>query len=165
MPKTIVSNTGPLISLEKLGDRYEFMGKIYQKIIIPEKVAEEISSHYSSFDKYISRYSNIQIIEVRQVQERIQTPDIDRLDDGEIEAISLAYQLKQELLIEEIQGRKIAHSLGIKISGIAGAIGNAYLQGIIEKNEAVQKLQRLLSTNRINRNVHNEILTMIEHKA
>lgn len=42
MPKNVVSNTGPLISLEKLDGGFRFIGKIYHKILIPPKVAEEI---------------------------------------------------------------------------------------------------------------------------
>ncbi len=165
MPETIVSNTGPLISLEKLDDGYEFIAKIYRKIIIPEKVAEEISSGYSSFGQYLSDYSIHQLIEVQPVQHLIQISEIERLDDGEIEAISLADQLKKDLLIEEIQGRKVAQSIGLRISGIAGKIGSAYLHGIIGKNETINKLQLLLSASRINRDVYNEIFTIIEQKT
>ncbi len=45
MEKIIVSNTGPLISLEKLNDGFSFIRKLYEKILIPQKVLDEVSYH------------------------------------------------------------------------------------------------------------------------
>jgi predicted nucleic acid-binding protein len=39
----IVSDTGPLISLEKLSDGYSFFRLLYAKILIPFSVLEELS--------------------------------------------------------------------------------------------------------------------------
>lgn len=43
MKERIISDTGPLISLEKLTDGYQFIRKLYEVIIIPEMVAMELA--------------------------------------------------------------------------------------------------------------------------
>lgn len=52
----------------------------------------------------------------------------------------------------------IARSAGLRISGIAGKIGSACLHEIITKNEAEEKLYKLLIIGRINQDVYNEIV-------
>ena len=162
MSQRIVSNTGPLITLEKLEDGHEFIRKLYDKIIIPQKVLEEISEKYSTGEDYLKKYQIEDLIEVYRVTNIVDIRGIESLDDGEIEAISLALELKLELLIEEIKGRKIAQSVGISISGIAGQIGRACIKGIINKTEAIQKLQKLLEMGRINQEVYTEVVSTFE---
>ena len=43
MAKLIVSNTGPVISLEKLSNGFDFIRKLYDKIILPEEVLKELA--------------------------------------------------------------------------------------------------------------------------
>jgi len=69
MQKTVVSNTGPLISVEKLRDGYGFIRKLYRKILIPPKVAEEISERYENFESYLQHYKVSDLIEIRPVGE------------------------------------------------------------------------------------------------
>ncbi|MGE0083651.1 MAG: hypothetical protein AB7S75_04455 [Desulfococcaceae bacterium] len=157
MQKTVVSNTGPLISLEKLRDGYGFIRKLYRKILIPHKVAEEISEWYENFESYLQHYKIRDLIEIRPVGEIVCIEGIQNLDEGEIEAISLASESGLELLIEETMGRSIALKAGIKISGIAGQIGSAYKAGLISKDEAEDNLQTLLKTCRINIRVHTAV--------
>lgn len=146
MSKVVVSNTGPLITLEKLGDGYDFIRKLYNQILIPQKVAEEISEKFPSFEAYLEHYQIKGLIQIRRISQTIDVPGIYRLDDGEIEAISLAHELNVELLIEEIKGRSIARSVGLTISGIEGKTGYACIQRIINRSEAIEKLQRLLES-------------------
>jgi hypothetical protein len=40
----IVSNTGPLISLEKLRQGYDFIRQLYDTIIIPPGVLDEVAA-------------------------------------------------------------------------------------------------------------------------
>ena len=157
MSKIIVSNTGPLISLEKLLDGYSFIRKLYNLILIPQKVAEEISENFSCFKSYLEHYQIKDLIKVRRISQPINVNDIYKLDNGEIEAISLAKELKAELLIEEIKGRSIARSLGLDVSGIAGKIGYACIEKIMDKSNAVKMLQKLLESGRINRMVYNAL--------
>ena len=45
---SVVSNTGPLISLERMEGGFDFAKKLYQSIYIPETVLKEVSYHYPS---------------------------------------------------------------------------------------------------------------------
>ena len=42
--RQIVSNTGPLISLEKLNQGYDFIRCLYEKLIIPSAVLDEVAA-------------------------------------------------------------------------------------------------------------------------
>jgi len=165
LSKIIVSNTGPLISLEKLEDGYNFIHKLYNNIFIPQKVAEEISEKFPYFEAYIEHYQIKDLIKIRRISHVIDIPNIYKLDNGEIEAISLANELNLELLIEEIKGRSIARSVGITVSGIAGKIGYACIKKIIDKSEAVIKLQKLFESGRINREVYDTVYYEINQKS
>jgi len=164
MLPVIVSNTGPLISLEKLGDGFTFIAKLYRKILIPEKVAEEVSEHFATFQEYQLQHQVDELIQVFPVSEVLNVSGIGRLDAGEAEAISLASDRQTNLLIEEIRGRAIARSAGVEVSGIAGQIGFAACNGIINVAEASDKLQTLLKAGRINHEVLNQILQVIKHQ-
>jgi predicted nucleic acid-binding protein len=116
MARIIVSNTGPMISLEKLGDGFDFIRKLYDKIILPEVVLKELAADiFSTPQDYIEAYNLKNLIEIRQVSEISDISEIDRLDEGEKYAISLAHQLGLPLLIEETIGRQIASSVGIQV--------------------------------------------------
>ena len=61
----IVSNTGPLISLENLPDGFNFIRKLYKKIIIPQRVLEELSvKNFASTDEYINYHNIKDLLEV-----------------------------------------------------------------------------------------------------
>ncbi|MBI5474845.1 MAG: hypothetical protein HY961_21095 [Ignavibacteriae bacterium] len=47
MAQNIVSNTGPIISLEHLPAGFKFIRKLYEKIILPEAVVEELVADLS----------------------------------------------------------------------------------------------------------------------
>jgi len=155
----IVSDTGPLISLEKLTDGYCFIRKLYDKIIIPSAVLKEVAEGgYSDPLEYLEAYKIEDLIEIKTVQKISNIPDIERLDKGEKEAISLAHQLNLPLLIEETMGRRIAQSANIHISGIAGQIMKAYKDKIINKKEAKDKLEEMFQAGRINKKIYNSLI-------
>jgi uncharacterized protein len=59
------------------------------------------------------------------------------LDPGETAAITLALQEKADvLLIDELRGRKIARSLGIKVAGILGELIHAKSAGRVSSVKA-----------------------------
>ncbi len=106
-------------------------------------------------------HSIIDFVEIKQITKIGQIVEIQRLDLGEIEAISLAKQLKLPLLIEETLGRRIASRAGIKISGIAGQIVKAFRENLISATEAQSKLTELFDSGRINRKIYNSLFEAV----
>lgn len=161
MSASIVSNTGPLITLEKLPDGYEFIRKLYRKILVPPEVLEEVSQHGKSSEHYLKQYHIEDLLEICPVQVNTAIPEIQRLDVGEMMAVSLAFERQSELLIEEVNGRRIARAAGLAVSGIAGQIGRACRKGIVGRAEAEEKLRILLARGRINRDVYRIVTDML----
>ena len=157
--RRIVSNTGPLISLEKLRQGYDFIRQLYDTIIIPPSVLDEVTEgQFATPHAYLQHYGIVDLIEVHSVARHEQLPEAARLHGGEVQAIQLAQALALPLLIEETVGRRVAQRLGISISGIAGQIITAFRHGIITAQEARHKLLELFQTGRINRKIYEALL-------
>lgn len=160
--RQIVSNTGPLISLEKLSQGYDFIRQLYDTLIIAPVVLEEVAAgQFATTDEYLQHYAIHNLIEVRTVSQPRELPEAERLHEGETQAIQLALELQLPLLIEETVGRRVAQSVGIQISGIAGQIIKALRQGIISATEAQTKLSELLRAGRINRKIYDVLLASL----
>ncbi len=155
--KKVVSDTGALISLEKLQDGYTFIQRLYDKIIIPPAVLEEVAFHFPNGREYLKLYGIERFIEVREASCIADVPGIDMLDVGEVQAIYLALELKKELLIEERDGRRVAKNAGLQISGIAGQVLKALERGLIGRQEALDKLGELFRNRRLDRRSYEEL--------
>lgn len=163
MSKVIVSDTSPLISLEKISGGFDFIRKLYDRVFIPPAVSEELTEgRFSDPEKYLNKYRIEDLVEVKSAATISEIPSFDRLDKGEKEAISLAYQLNLPLLIEETIGRRVALSAGIHISGIAGQIVKAYREKIIERTEATHKSKELFQSGRISKKLYDALLVALE---
>lgn len=160
--KRVVSNTGPLISLEKLHHGYDFMRQLYDTIIIPRSVLNEVAEgQFADSHGYLQHYGIADFIEVHPVAHGHTLPQTSRLHIGEAQAIQLALDLRLPLLIEETVGRRIARDLGVDISGIAGQIVTAFRRGIITDHDARGKMFELLNAGRINRKIYEALLGVI----
>ena len=158
----IVSNTGPLISLEKLNQGYDFIRCLYEKLIIPPAVLDEVAEgEFVDPQEYLHHYNIIDLIEVRPVSQTPVISGAERLHDGEIQAIQLALELQLPLLIEETVGRRVAQSMGIRVSGIAGQIITAFQQNSISATDAHDKLNELFRAGRINQKIYDALLDAI----
>ena len=156
--RQIVSNTGPLISLEKLNQGYDFIRQLYDKLILSPVVLDEVAAgQFATPEEYLQHYGISDLIEVRTVSQPHELPEAERLHEGETQAIQLALELQLPLLIEETVGRRVAQSVGIQISGIAGQIIKAFRQGIISATEAQAKLGEFLRAGRINRKIYDAL--------
>ena len=158
----IVSNTGPLISLEKLNQGYDFIRCLYEKLIIPPAVLDEVAAgQFVDPQEYLHYYNITDLIEVRPVSRTPVISRAERLHDGETQAIQLALELQLPLLIEETVGRRVAQSMGIRVSGIAGQIITAFQQNSISATDAHDKLNELFRAGRINQKIYDALLDAI----
>jgi predicted nucleic acid-binding protein len=83
----------------------------------------------------------------RWLQERspISVEPIPLLDDGEAAAISLALELKADLLlIDETKGRKAATERHIRLTGTLGVVQRASKSGFVKLEDAFQRLRGLV---------------------
>lgn len=166
MDELIVSDTGPLITLEKLSDGYSFIRKLYKKILIPQAVMLELAQ--GSFENtlaYLNHYEVEDLFEIREVLSNITLPGLEILDRGEREAIILAQSEGLPLLIEENEGRQLAKRNGIEISGIAGQILKTVRTGVLNTHEAKFKMNELLEHGRINSIVFKGIIAALEKEV
>ena len=101
--RRIVSNTGPLISLEKLWQGYDFVRQLYDTIIIPPGVLDEVAEgQFATPRAYVQHYGIVDLIEVHAVSQSERLPEAARLHVVEAQAIQLARELALPLLIEEL---------------------------------------------------------------
>ncbi len=159
---SVVSNTGPLISLERMEGGFDFAKKLYKSIYIPETVLKEVSYFHLSPESYIEHHNIFNLIKV--ARDPLNAVLMTSLDPGEACAICLAQEMMakenppQLLLIEERKGRDVAESFNIPISGIAGRIISAKDNKIISEQEARRMLLELFNKKRINKALLNMFL-------
>jgi predicted nucleic acid-binding protein len=127
----IVSDTSPLSNLAIVG-YLSLLQQIYNKVIIPQGVAEELKNA-SDEENLIAEVLSLDWIEVVPAK-NLELISILRnnhnLDRGEAEAIAslaignaLALELNaDELLIDERLGRREATRLGLPITGVLGIL-------------------------------------------
>jgi predicted nucleic acid-binding protein len=161
-PRAVVSDTGPLISLEKVQGGFGFIRLLYDRIIVPPAVVDELyQGQFLSAEAYLAHYAIADLVEVALVSAHAGLPEIRLLDRGEREAIALALERGLPLLIEETAGRRVAMAAGLHISGIAGQVVKAYREGILDAETARGILRELLQAGRIGTRIHDGLVAAI----
>lgn len=122
----VVSNSTPLIALSRIG-RLAIIRELFNSIVIPKAVFSEVAT-----DKK-SRAGSGEVLEASWIQtvEVTNTAVVDFLsvtvDAGESEAIALAKEINADLLlIDDRDGRKMAESVGIAVTGTIGLLLRYY---------------------------------------
>ena len=120
MHKTIISDTSCLILLDKIGE-LEILNKLFGVITTTTEVANEYGQELPSW------------FEIKQPSDKNYQSIIETtVDKGEASAIALAIEFDDCLLIiDDLKGRKLAHELGLNITGTIGVIVEGKLAGII----------------------------------
>jgi len=59
------------------------------------------------------------------------------LDEGEAEAIQLARELQAVVIIDELRGRQVAKSLGLKVRGTLGILLELKRRGLIDSAKSL----------------------------
>lgn len=130
-------------------------------IIPPAVLAEVAEGTFETPHAYLQYYEIVDLVEAHPMVQRFRLPEAERLHEGEIQAISLALELKLPLLIEETVGRRVAQNIGLPISGIAGQIMAAFRQEIISPTEAGHRLEELFQARRINRKIYEALAAVL----
>ncbi|MCB1056670.1 MAG: DUF3368 domain-containing protein [Acidobacteria bacterium] len=119
----IISNATPLIAFSRIGRLDLLRDVVAGELTVPEAVARELSEYRAGRPGTVD-LTHEGWIRVRTVQDqqqvRLLLPTLDR---GEAEVIALGLESNARLLlIDELIGRKVAESLGLKISGSVGIL-------------------------------------------
>jgi uncharacterized protein len=136
----VISDTSAISNLLQI-KHLALLFLLFEEIIIPEAVYEELCEVPTQK----------QILEIYQQKIQIQTPinlalvaELEtELDSGEAQAIALAIENQVDfLIIDELKGRNIAESKGLKIIGVLGILLKAKEKGhIIAVKPLMEKLR------------------------
>jgi len=126
-----ISDTSPLIALKHAGV-LEKLSLLFQRIIISPSVMRELSVKEKEY------YQNLNFLSVEEPRDkRIVAALKTIVDEGEAEAIALALERSNLLIIDDLKGRKLARRLGLKIIGTLGLLKTLKLKGLIEEIKPV----------------------------
>ena len=136
----VVSNTSPINYLILIG-HIALLSKLFQRIIIPQAVYNELSDAAAPLlvQNWIDTLPDwLKIQPVNQASDAI----VDLLDPGERAAILLAQKLKADLLLlDDMKARRTATDRGLAITGVLGILDQAASMKLINLPAAIQSLQ------------------------
>ncbi len=127
----VVSNTSPILNLAIIG-QLELIHQQFGQVQIPLAVLAELKVlEDRPGSKEIQAAVDTGWIAVQEVSSQLSVQLLQQvLDRGESEAITLAIDLKADrILLDERDGRKIAKSLGLKVTGVLGILLRANQEG------------------------------------
>ena len=127
----VVSNTSPVLNLAII-DRLSLLRQQFEEIWIPSAVLEEMRVEEDLPGSQAVRDAmEAGWLRVEEVKDRPLVQVLQRdLDKGEAEAVALALQMKAEwTLLDEREGRRVAKSLGLKVTGVLGILLRAWRKG------------------------------------
>lgn len=159
----IISDTTPISSLLQINE-LELLPKLYQQIIIPTTVFNELqileTRGFSIQDGINNGWIKIKTSQSYDlIHELLAT-----LDPGESEAIALAIELQADyLLMDEKEGRQEARMRAIPIIGTLGILLEAKKQGLISNVQ--HKLDALRNINYwISEELYHRVLVLAKEK-
>jgi len=130
MPATVVSNTSPLFYLHCLR-RFELLLQLFSRILVPPAVVQELEE---------GKQRGLSVPDVTAyswVQRRVPADPIylslpPQLGKGEVEAIALAHEMPETLLLlDDLSARHAAQDLGLAMTGTLGVLLRAKEKGLI----------------------------------
>jgi uncharacterized protein len=143
----IVSNTSPILNLAIIG-HLDLIKQQFSQVIIPPGVLAELKINEDRPGSFA--LSNAISEGWIQIQPLAQSQAIVKLlrqtlDQGESEAIGLALEQRADyILLDERDGRKVAKSLGLNVTGILGILLKAKQSGTIAQLQPL--LEDLIQT-------------------
>lgn len=137
----IVSNTSPILNLAIVG-HLDLLRQQFAQILVPPavlselKINEERPGSQSIQAAFTAGWIQVQPVSNQSLVQLLQRT----LDGGEAEAISLALELQANwILLDERDGRKVAKSLGLQVTGVLGVLLQAKESGEIQSLQSVVK--------------------------
>jgi len=127
----IVSDTTPLSELAKVG-QLNLLRDIFGKVIIPIEVYNEVTTGTHPAVNLVKSANWIEIIAINNVEQLSNLKKATNLGAGECAAMILAEELSSDqLLMDDLDARRVALSRNLKIIGTIGILLVAKQQGLI----------------------------------
>lgn len=127
---TIVGDSSPLITLSII-KQLELLPKLYQRVVIPQKVWEEITVNGAGLAGALA-ISELDWLIIEKPAPELLKPLSILLDPGEAEAIALAMNLPEcTVLLDDAQARRVAERFGVNRIGTLGILRRAKKAGLI----------------------------------
>ncbi len=132
----LISDTGPLIALAKIGKIDLLKNLVWKTVFIPPMVQRELWGKMGPESAEIESALNdfIQITSLKNPDTRIEMATAN-LDEGEKQVIISGALVDEEviLLLDDQRGRNIANNLDIPVMGTVGILLLAKRYGLIEQ--------------------------------
>ena len=127
----IVSDTTPLSELAKVG-KLNLLRDVFSKVIIPQEVYNEVTTGTHPAVNLVQSADWIEIISVHNSEKLSNLKKATNLGAGECAAMILAEELaSDQLLMDDLDARRVALSRNLKIIGTIGILLVAKQQGLI----------------------------------
>ncbi len=136
----VVADTSPLNYLVLLG-HIDILAKIYAEVLVPRSVLDEL--HDSDAPAEVRAWVSAPPVwlQISTLIFRLD-PLLDRLDQGEQDAILLAESVKAErLIIDDLEGRREAANRGLPVIGTLGILAEAARRNLLDLPQALVALQ------------------------
>lgn len=118
-----VADTSPIIALHQL-EQLSLLERLFGEILVPPAVAREAAPSLPALPAFIRTLALTQPMGSQVLRAS--------LGPGESEALSLALELRAEIVIlDDRQGRRLAAGLGLAVAGTAGILLRAKQAGFI----------------------------------
>lgn len=137
----VVADTTPvnyLVLIEEIG----ILHKLYGRVILPAAVQAELLHPKASAKVRAWMQQTPDWVEIR-ARSRNADPELRKLDQGECEAILLAAEINaDQLILDEIRGRRVAARRGLPVIGTIGVLCEAADRGLLDLRSAFEQLKR-----------------------
>jgi len=131
----LVSNTGPIIGLAKIG-RLDLLKSLVGDVLIPPFVHKELFGKLGTEAVMIEEGLRdfIRVVTVTTTDLSMEAV-LSELDEGERQAIALASDLRKDvlLLMDDHAGRQAARKLGVPVTGLLGLLLLAKEKGLVNR--------------------------------
>ncbi|MBI5595776.1 MAG: hypothetical protein HY928_06770 [Elusimicrobia bacterium] len=157
----VVSDTGPLISLEKVAGGFPFLRLMADRVLVPEAVLQEAGAKLPNPESYLADHGIADLAEIVRgidVARIASMPGSRPLHRGELEALALAMDRGIPVLLEDGDARKVAKAAGLKFVGIGGLVLAAARRSVVGRGEALRLLDALLTANRLTRRLRDALV-------
>ena len=154
-----MSDAGPLIALAKL-DLLKLLPQLFAVVHVPQTVFKEATRQNDRVDaRRISDFVPRELHLLDVIDNKLSRSLSLQLDEGEVQAIAHARELKCGVLMDEKRGRMAASHNDIPTIGVVGVLLQAKQRGLIPNvTEPLQALQ--IAEYRISEALYREALRL-----